>query len=175
MVSSMMVKRRAGSSGSGGGGGSSTTGWTLVDADRLTRTAGNLVIASNSNTWAEVSSALRITLQGAEVGDLVKYGIGTWAVADVSSDNALQAGTIVSNAIVNRFVASTRSGPIVYVDSTVPKPATGQCQYILQSGDISGGDVVASLIASTGGSLTIRADGTYSMQAWAELWRPPAA
>ncbi len=149
----------------------------LVDSDRIVRTSGSLTLSNNSNVFGEVSSALRITLQGAQVGDIVKVGLPGMMSGGVAAENALNCATIVSGAIVNQFVTGTRTPSLGYATGTPITPTGGPCEYVVQAGDIIAGSpdtVVVSPIHSSGAAGTLYATSAYGLQFWAELWRPPS-
>lgn len=131
----------------------------------VTRTAGNLS-GTTGATFVELSSALRLTIPAA-VGDIISMGIN----GSVTSGNrayALDPATIVSGSIVNRFANGSGGVSGWQVNASTTRFITGQYLYVVQSGDLSGGNVTVSVSnanATTGGTAaTINASSNNPLQ-----------
>lgn len=112
----------------------------------LKRTAGDLTYPTGG--FAQFSTPLQITLP-CETGDLLEFGINAYAAPGATTVGALDVATIVSAAIVNRF-ANTTDGVMGWYRSTATGEHSigGSVFYVAQAGDISGGNVVLSLIGN---------------------------
>lgn len=118
----------------------------------VTRTAGNLT-GTTGATFVELSSALRLTIP-AVAGDLIAL-VANFSFTSGNRTYLLDAATIVSAAIVNRFAAGTGGVPGWQGAASVAGRATGTYFYVVQSGDLSAGNVTVSLAnanATTGGT-----------------------
>ena len=123
----------------GGGGGG------VVDYAESIRTSSNITL--NSTSWANVDTGLDLTL-AAQAGDLIQY-TPSFYCSSVGATGGFDVATIVSGSPVNYFgsagVGNTAYGVMAWI---VPSAATGvggSAFYIVQSGDISGGNVVLRL------------------------------
>jgi len=115
----------------------------------------------------EVSSALRLTLAAA-TNDVLLIGLS--AMFSVGTgEGFVDSATIVSGAIVNQVSPGSRgighgsnelgSGGI--------NNATGTLTYVVQSGDISGGNVTVSpTFVNSGTAGTLYATTTYGLTYW---------
>lgn len=109
------------------------------------RTAGDL--SFNSTGWQDVSTSLDMTLP-AQVGDTIEYS-ASFLVQSAANALAIDVATIVGGSPVNYFGASggaTDNGVMAwYCPSSVTVPVGGSTFYVLQAGDISGGNVTLRL------------------------------
>lgn len=120
----------------------------------LVRTSGTL--SQNSTTWADVdpsgtSSArdLDVVIPAA-VGDII-YVAPTVVVGVQATDLYFDMATIVTGAVVNTFSGFTTGGlGGWFCPTSVVHTLTGPAHYVVQSGDISGGNVRCRLRYKTG-------------------------
>lgn len=136
---------------SGGGGG----GGNPVVYDIEIYTGGDISVTSSS-AGAALSGPGTVTVAAAS-GDLVMLGVN--AIDTTSSSNSLRmdVGTIVSAAVVN-YLSSLSGTPATlgvsgwFSHASEEYQHTGEVPYIVQAGDISGGNVEFSLRAWISGA-----------------------
>jgi hypothetical protein len=139
----------------------------MVKSERKTRTAGDLTL--NSTTWADVDTALDITLP-ARVGDeLEASAIGTVGATAVTT--IFDVATIVSAAVVNYFTggggATLVEGSWLIPASALSFPIAGvPAPYTVVSGDLSGGTVTCRLRyrTNTATNRTLRATSGHPLR-----------
>lgn len=140
--------------------------------DEEIRTAGNLSITSTS-AGAAAPTLGTLTVAAAS-GDLLLIGLNAYLPSDTELMR-LDVATIVSAAAVN--YVSSRSGTPASVGvpawrgtASVEVPIGGSIPYIVQAGDISGGNVELGLRAwlSSGTSRSIAADSGSPLTFWVE-------
>jgi hypothetical protein len=127
---------RAGDAGSAG---------TVVASARAKRTAGDVV--TNSTTWANFDTGLDLTIAAAS-GDVLEVNLSAFC-ENQAVNLAFDAATIVSAAPVNYVGTAggaSDSGVMGWfaVASAYANIGTS-VQYVVQAGDISGGNVVLRL------------------------------
>lgn len=145
--------------------GGASVGSTL---QRVTRTAGNLSLAANTTTHTEVSSALRLTLPAAS-GDVIMVGISSLLTQGGTGEAEIDTATIVGGAIVNQFSPGTSAIGHGYTTAAL-RSIGATLTYVLQSGDVSGGNVIVSpTFRNTDGAAagTLRAASDYALVYWA--------
>jgi hypothetical protein len=111
-----------------------------LDTARAVRTSGNITL--NSTSWANVNTGLDLVVP-AQVGDVLlvtpDFMVGNQAVSA-----GLDVATIVSDSPVNTVGAGSDYGAW-YLPASVFAPVGGPVQYVVQAGDISGGNVTLRL------------------------------
>lgn len=135
---------------------------------KVVRTAGNLSLAANTTTHTEVSSALRLTLAAA-AGDVLMIGISSMITQGGSGEASIDSATIVAGAIVNQVSPGTNAIGHGYTTAAL-RSIGATLVYVVQSGDISGGNVVVSpTFRNTDGASagTLRAASDYALLYWA--------
>lgn len=116
------------------------------DSAFVLRTAGNLTYPTGG--FAEISSALRLTVD-AVAGDLIEVQVNGFATPGASSSYPMDAATIVSGSVTNRFGGGTSGVSGWYAGSTAGlNPITGSAWYTIQAGDIVTGQVTISLLGN---------------------------
>jgi hypothetical protein len=112
------------------------------------RTTGNVTL--NSTSWANVDTALDLTL-GGSAGDVIEATLSALWNAD-AVQACLDVVTVVSAAPVNSFAtgttvtASTLQGVGAWIgNSGIQADLSGSFFYTLVAGDISGGNVLLRL------------------------------
>lgn len=143
------------------------------------QTGGNKTL--NSTNWANVDTGWDLVLDAA-TGDILEVNVSAfWGNENVNG--YLDIATIVSASPVNYLgsgpiTASTGNGiPGLAREgaSTNVRPAASSIDYVVQSGDISGGTVTLRLRYRTGAAsnLTLRANSTDTPFLWsAKTFRP---
>jgi hypothetical protein len=119
---------------------------------RAVRTAGNLTVNNDlGNAWAAVDTGIDLTV-AAIAGDVLSMN----PLVLASTDNVsvlFDVGTIVSAAVVNRVSGGTTYGVSGWYLATGQNDSGGgPIQYVVQAGDISGGNVVLRLLYKTVGA-----------------------
>jgi hypothetical protein len=144
--------------------GSASVGST---AQGISLTSGSLTLTGSTTTHTEVASSLRLTLAGA-INDVILAGFTGLFVAGAGGEATIDIATIVSSAIVNRFVSGGSRLGMAY-NAAVTGPCVGTSTYKLVSGDISGGNVVVSPSFYNGSASagTLYATTTYAFRFWA--------
>lgn len=138
-----------------------------VTLQRVTRTAGNISLTGSTSTMTEVSSALRLTLAAA-TGDVLQIGCSILVTPGGSGEAIIDSATIVSGSIVNQVSPGTKH--IGHLYTARPLESGGATlTYVVQSGDISGGNVTVSLtfINSDASAGTLRGASDYALTYWA--------
>lgn len=119
----------------------------------LQRTSGNL--APNSTSWADLDTSGSAAARDLDViipasaGDVI-YVAPNFVVGTDAVDLYLDVATIVSSAVVNTF--SGQAGGIGgwFCGSGLIVGITGPAGYVVQAGDISGGNVRCRMRYKTG-------------------------
>jgi len=130
---------------SGGAVSWQTPATLVIPSVVVSKTNGDISLVAGS-TWTEGSSALRLVLP-ASVGDKLLFTPSFYIGGISGSSYAVDVASIVSNAIVNRFANQASGAPGWYCPSTGPNKG-GSVLFVVQSGDISGGNVTLSLVFS---------------------------
>jgi hypothetical protein len=109
---------------------------------RAKRTSGSITL--NSTSWANVDTGLDLTVK-AVVGDVLQVNI-TGLAGSASPAIGFDAVTLVSGSPVTSVSGSDASDyGFIFVPALGDTPISGTIQYVVQSGDISGGNVTLRL------------------------------
>jgi hypothetical protein len=149
-----------------GGGGS-------VGAYDIERYTGGNITVNSTTAGAALSGPGNLVIAAA-AGDLLLVGISTFDVGSDANSMRMDVATIVSAAAVN-FVSSASGTPaslgvtgwLGFVSEEYPH--IGSVPYVVQAGDISGGNVTLRLCAWVGaGSRTLNATAAGPLIFWAK-------
>lgn len=140
--------------GVGGGGG----GGGIVGHDINVYTGGDITL--NNTTLGPVTGPTDLVV-AATAGDLLMVGISTRPVSAVSASIAFDFATMVSGSPVN-YVFAASGTPINipvpwFIGSNDMGAANGLFPYVVQAGDISGGNVTLKLYFRSSSSRVIEA------------------
>ena len=156
------------------------SGWTLVDADSHTRTAGDIsATGANGTTWFDLLTATDLTLSTAAAGDRVEVGASFYVSNSGAFYLATDVATVVSGSPVTYFGTSGASGDFG-VQAWLVQPSTESIKGgvvmgpALGAGDISAGSVTLRLRCRTSaaGTRTVKGATAQPFHWWAKLWRP---
>jgi len=151
----------------GGSGGSGTA--TAITTTETYLTPGDVALPNTSGTWQIVKSGGTVPLQAqiaASIGDKV---IVTAAFMRSASNQFLDLALLDSAGVPNLYASSgtttpaTEGLPSYYPQSASFPGVTGQWQFTVAAGHISGGVVTIALVTKGTGTGTIYADTTYPM------------
>lgn len=163
---------------SGGGGSAGGSSSVVIDADRVTRTTGDLIL--NSAATVELAAAtggpgtggFDLTLT-ATAGDILEVGISALlAAGGAGTVTSFNAATVVSGSVVNNV--ATPYIPSLRIETSI-LPVSGGWRYVLQAGDISAGTVKVRprYIQTTAGNRTLFASSASApFQFAATIYRP---
>lgn len=145
---------------------------TSVVIAQARRTSGDITL--NSTNWANVDTGLDLTL-AAVAGDVIEVGLSALCSGEAVTA-MFDAVTIVSAAPVNSLSANgapnnTYEGVVAWycVGSSAAKSA-GSIPYVVQAGDVSGGNVVLRLRyrTSTATNRNLNATADQVLHFWAK-------
>lgn len=150
----------------GGGGGNPV----VYDIERYT---GGDIGVTSTTTGAAVPSMGSVTVAAAS-GDLVMLGVSIRTEGSaIANSTRFDVGTIVSAAVVNYVsslsgTASAQGISAWFHFGSEEYPMSGEVPYVVQAGDISGGNVEFSLRAwlSGAGTHTLAADSDAPLLFW---------
>lgn len=138
------------------------------------RTAGEVTF-TNTTTWVEMSSALRLVLPNTYAGDVVEVGVA----ARWSNQNAQgmgDAATLVSGSPVNYFGTTGAAGDAGvaswFGDSNLRAPIGGSVFKTVVSGDLSGTTLTIGFFARVTASKNMVALTTAPFNWWAKNHGP---
>ena len=144
------------------GGGSATT------LNFQHYTGGDIALTSTS--MAAVSGPTDLTI-AATAGDILLVGLSVTPTTTTAASVAFDFATIVSASPVNYI--GTRSGTPInipiqmwFLGSSETGGCGGAYPYVVQSGDISGGNVVLRLYARVSANRSINADASNPLDTW---------
>lgn len=145
-----------------GGGGTATT-WQIQRY-----TGGDITL--NNTTLTAVTGPTDLTIAAAS-GDLVMVGVSARPNNTTAQSIAFDFATIVSASPVN-YVSAASGTPINipvpwFLGAGEQSAVGGTFPYVVQSGDISGGNVVFRLYFRTSGSRVISAQSTIPLVTFA--------
>jgi hypothetical protein len=170
--------------------GSGNTGWKAPITAAASSGVTNKFIRNTTATLNALNSGVKAALSGtvfditlaAVVGDVIEAGLsGQWSNDSVAGQGVLDIATIVSGSVVH-FLGGTNTtfggmmGTYMPADTGTRHPFSDSARIVLQSGDISGGNVLLRAYYSvTGGGnkiITVGADSPVCM--WAKNLGPQA-
>jgi hypothetical protein len=143
-------------------------GGAIVGYDINRYTGGDITL---NNTTLSAVAGLTDLVVPASAGDLVTLGLAARPNATTANSVAFDYATIVSAAPVN-YVFPASGTPINipttwYIAASELGGVTGTFPYIVQAGDISGGNVTFRLYFRSSGSRVIEADAASPLVHWA--------
>lgn len=151
----------------GGSGGSGTA--TAIATTETYLTPGDVALPNTSGAWQIVKSGGTVPLQAqiaASIGDKV---IITAAFMRSASNQFLDLALLDSAGVPNLYASSgtttpaTEGLPSYYPQSASFPGVTGQWQFTVAAGHISGGVVTIALVTKGTGTGTVYASATYPM------------
>jgi hypothetical protein len=150
----------SGGAGGGGGGG-------IVGHDRNIYTGGDITL--NNTTLGPVTGPTDLVV-AATAGDICKIGVTARPTGIVAQSIAFDFATIVAGSPVN-YVFPASGTPINipvawYIGASETSACSGEQTYVVQAGDISGGNVTFRLQFRSSGSRAIEADAAAPLVTW---------
>lgn len=153
-------------------------GASLVDFAKSRRTSGDITISSTQTTWQNLDTGLDLVVD-AEAGDIIQVSVSL-RTSSAAVFKSFDVCTVVAGSPVNYFgsgeVTSTSGNGITgltCISGAIDFQAA-TAYYIVQAGDISGGQVTLRL-RTRGSGLTnyaINSTTTDPLDFAAVVWRP---
>lgn len=136
---------------------------TPVDFGFVTYTAGDLTV-TNNQVWSDLG-VTDITLS-ATAGDIIEVGVAFGVFNTTAQSMSFDCATVVSGSVVNQISngaapSNTHFGVAGWrAVASTQNPVSGSVMYQLQSGDVSGGNVVLRMRVIMEGSIDRQVNAT---------------
>lgn len=139
----------------------------------VTYTAGDISLTSTS---VAVLSGPGDCVVAASSGDVLLVGISARTENTTGNSIALDVATIVSASPVNYLSSRTgtpltTSVPRWFIPASTNGAVGGVTRYVVQSGDISGGNVTLRMYYRVSGNRTLAASSTVPLEFWVQNTR----